>query len=73
MLGDRYSRWPLLGAALSLAVAIVSSAAVVGQRARVIHVLSIFVGGFGSGAGVARSLDAMRARTKARFKASGRQ
>lgn len=59
------ARRELLVAVLSLAVAAMGAVQQIGHPARTVHVLTIFAGGLGAGAALARAIDRIRGNRRA--------
>jgi hypothetical protein len=56
----RSTKRELLAAAVSLVIGIIGAVDLIGHPARLVHVLTIFAGGFGAGVGLSRALDRLR-------------
>lgn len=63
---ERSVKRELLGAVISLAVALFGAIDLIGHPARLVHVLTIFAGGLGAGVTLGRALDRFRVERRAR-------
>jgi hypothetical protein len=61
MARPRSTKRELFAAVVSIVIGIVGAVDLIGHPARLVHVLTIFAGGFGAGAGLSRALDRLRA------------